>query len=551
MTSRDPKEPDYFWTPPPSPSSSEWRGLAIGTTNVVTRTKSRTAVHDKTLDRDPQARDALIRRTEAFAARQEPWVHDVVIHNIRVRAITNMPHLYDFWLDNWYSVEEWREASGRDVSEEPQVLVYALGNVPDEEEAAYYSRQRNTILFFNTSYYGQLKSWVLGAVGRILADQYGIHSIHGAAVSAGGNGVLFIAPTGTGKSTASYGLMSIPGSIFHSDDWVYVRYAVALKDGTRLAPVSLHLADGRTLRGYRILPWLAAHRAGPNDRIEGLTLDNDALTCPATEIDPEIPLTAHAYTSEKRFYLRTSLAESFPRVAPELMRSKLENCPDVSQAFIDQNQSYLKRAARELDHLRPGSPERSKRDLVCLVAFPNTRAMIDPHAIFGEKRVYGSPLAPMQLSSVFLLRRDVDDTLVLRRLKEAQFIAALLIGKTPQDIYETAYNAYRAVDDKEERRFIDAARSRVSSGAGWEERLLNDVMQAPDAPDSLIEEFTLFRELYRSAACLEVNTVLKADPAVRDTKEAVDLTLDILSRVSRDIPDQIELDLSHYRSYLS
>jgi hypothetical protein len=399
MSTQGTHELDYFWTPPPSLSSSEWPGPAIGATNVVTRTKSRTSHFDKTLDKDPAGRDALIALAREFAAGQETWTHDVVIHGIRVRATTNMPHLHDFWVDNWFSIDEWREATGRDAPEEPQVQVYALGGVPGEEEAAYYSRERDTIVFFNTSYYGQLKSWVLGAAGRILADRHGIHSIHGAAVSVGGKGILFIAPTGTGKSTASYGLMRTRGSVFHSDDWVYVRYAVALRDGTRLAPTSLHLADGTTLRGYRILPWLAANHPGESDRIEGLTLDNDERTCAASDVETTVPPTAHAYISEKRFYLRTNLVESFPAVAPELLRSKLENCPDVSEAYLGRHGAYLDRVASELDHRSPCPPEEMRRDLARLMAFGNARAILDASSSCAAMRRTASSCGAWQRRS--------------------------------------------------------------------------------------------------------------------------------------------------------
>ena len=224
MVAEQAKELGYHWPPPPGPDSIEWSGTSIGVSNVVTRTKSRTALKDKTLDKHPAHRDALIGRAQGYAAAQADSVraHDVVIHGVRVRAFTNMPHLYDFWTENWFTVDEWRQVTGKSAPDEPAVTVYALGHVP-EDIAAYYSREKSTIVFFNTSYYGQLKSWVLGAVGRVLADELGVHSIHGAAVDAGGKGILFIAPTGTGKSTASYGLMRLPGSAFHSDDWVYLR----------------------------------------------------------------------------------------------------------------------------------------------------------------------------------------------------------------------------------------------------------------------------------------------------------------------------------------
>src|SRR3989442_993669 len=217
----------YTFPGPPDAVSPEWPGTPIGAKNTVTRTKGRTAVHDKTVDRKP----GLFRRLVANAVEtiassgQRTYSHDVVIHGLRVRAITNSEHLIGYWKDNWYGIDEWLRITGKRAAETPDVLVIALGRVPTEAEAAYYSRQNDTVIFFNTSYYGQLKSWVLGAVGRKLAVDYGVHSIHGAVVTKDGKGILYIAPTGTGKSTSTYGVMEFPNTRFHSDDWVYVRYA--------------------------------------------------------------------------------------------------------------------------------------------------------------------------------------------------------------------------------------------------------------------------------------------------------------------------------------
>jgi hypothetical protein len=553
MVAEQASELGYHWPPPPAPDSIEWNGTPIGVSNVVTRTKSRTPVHDKALDREPARRDALIGRAEAYAAAQADHVcvHDVVIHGVRVRAITNMPHLYDFWTDNWFATDEWRQITGKPAPEEPAVLVYALGYVP-EDVAAYYSREKSTIVFFNTSYYGQLKSWVLGAVGRILADEFGIHSIHGAAVDTGGEGVLFIAPTGTGKSTASYGLMRLPGSAFHSDDWVYVRYAIPLRDGTHVAPVSLRTPDGSLVRGYRVLPWLAAHGAPAGTTLDVLTLNNGRRTVAGGEVDAEAPPAAYAYISERWFYLRSNIVESFPATLPALLQSKLENCPNVTEEFMDRQRPVLNRAVRDLDGQPHVSHEELAHELARLMAFDNARAMLDITRVFGEERVYTNPLTPLRLTSVFLLRRDVDDDRVLRRLSEAQFIADLLAGRTPMGIMETAYNAYRAVDDKEERAFIDGLLKEAGYGAspGAEEGVLRGLFSSQQTPDSLREEFTLFHQLYRSAACLEMNTILRQDPSVLTTREAVELTLDLLIRVANQVPESIDLHLSDYRSYL-
>jgi hypothetical protein len=553
MAAEQAKELGYHWPAPPAPDSIEWSGTPIGVSNVVTRTKSRTSVHDKALDRDPTHRDALIDRARSYAETQagRVCIHDVVIHGVRVRAITNMPHLYDFWNDNWFGADEWRQVTGKPAPEEPAVVVYALGYVP-EDVGAYYSREKSTIVFFNTSYYGQLKSWVLGAVGRILADEFGIHSIHGAAVDIGGEGTLFIAPTGTGKSTASYGLMRLPGSAFHSDDWVYVRYAIPLRDGTQVSPVSLRAPDGSLVRGYRVLPWLASHDAPAGATLDVLTLNNGRRTVAIDEVDVEAPPAAYAYISERWFYLRSNIVESFPAALPSLMQSKLENCPDVTAEFMDRRRQLLNRAVGELDGRLHVSHEELAHDLARLMAFDNARAMLDISRVFGEERVYGNPLTPLRLTSVFLLRRDADDDRVLRRLSEAQFIADLVAGRTPMGVMETAYNAYRAVDDKAERAFIDGLLNEVGYGAspGAEERVLKGLFSTEQTLDSLREEFTLFRQLYRSAACLEMNTILRQDPSVLTTREAVNLTLDLLIRVTDHMPESIDLHLSDYRSYL-
>jgi hypothetical protein len=227
----------------------EWPGTPIGAKNTITRQKGRTPVANKIVDATPGLfRRLLANSLEHIATSKQPvFSHDVLIHGLRVRAITNSEHLIGYWRDNWYSPEEWTRLTGHTPAQTPDVLVLALGRIPTEQEAAYYSRQNDTVVFFNTSYYGQLKSWVLGAVGRKLAVEYGIHSIHGAVVTKDGKGLLYIAPTGTGKSTSTYGVMEFPNTRFHSDDWVYVRYAYPTKDGRRVSPARV-LADIRLAR---------------------------------------------------------------------------------------------------------------------------------------------------------------------------------------------------------------------------------------------------------------------------------------------------------------
>src|SRR5947209_5894017 len=102
-------ETPYSFPPAPTPDASEWPGSPIGVSNTITRTKGRTAVHNKTVDQTPGLLEKLLesvdRRLKRIEGNDAVYQHDVVIHGVRVRATTSSRHLYDFWTDNWYGVE--------------------------------------------------------------------------------------------------------------------------------------------------------------------------------------------------------------------------------------------------------------------------------------------------------------------------------------------------------------------------------------------------------------------------------------------------------------
>lgn len=549
-----------LFTFPPAPAADviEWPGTAIGAGNLITRTKTRTAVHDKAVDRLEGRRDALVNASVTHIIRRAGegvFRHDVIIHGVRVRVTTNSPHLFEFWVDNWYSPEEWRCITGQPPPRDPQVTVYALGGVTDQQEAAYYSRKTNTIVFFNTAYYGQLKSWVLGAVGRVLAEEYGIHSIHGACAEKDGRGVLYIAPTGTGKSTSSYGLMTFPQTRFHSDDWVYVRYTYAAGDGRRVHPMRVRLRDGREIRGYPVFRWLQTPSPAHTDAVViGLDLDNQELTVPVAQLNLEAPLVAYAYTSEKIFYLRTNLVENFPHSAMEMLRSKMENVPEVTPEFLRRQDGMLDElvdAIRDeggtVTEFFAAHPRHEVKELLArMMAFGNARAMLDISRVLPPERVFTNPMEPTRLATVVLLRRNREDLIVAQALSLRAFMAALLIGETPEGKREIAYNAYRAVDDETEKAFITG----LERGAGGDD-LYARFERRPDVPETLREEFELFRVMHQSCACYVLNTILMADPQVKGRKEAVALTMEILARLVDRQPANLRLTLSDYRGFIT
>lgn len=547
---------------PPNSHTTEWPGTPIGASNTITRTKTRTAVHDKSIDRIDGRRDELVASAVEHIVRhagKEPLaLHDVIIHGVRVRAITNSSHLHAMWVLNWYNPEEWQTITGLTPPRQPQVTVYALGGVSDQPEAAYYSRRTSTIVFFNTSYYGQLKSWVLGAVGRVLAEEWGIHSVHGACVAKDGLGVLYIAPTGTGKSTSSYGLQATyPNTRFHSDDWVYVHYTYATRDGRRIAPLEVVPAHGAPLRGDRVFRWLEAHR-GEAGRVRGLDLENRETTVEVQALDPGQSVEAHAYTSEKIFYLRTNLVSSFPLAAYEMVRSRLENVPDVSPQFIQAHTAELDALTNDVlrdagpagDYFHALSRDEVRTVLARLIAFDNGRAMLDITRILPPDRVVANPMEPTRLASVILLKRDPRDRVVLESLPLGKFIGRLLQGETPERKKETAYNAYRAVDDEEERRFIDQLEAEAASAGGSPEAIHAVLTHHRDVPETLAEEVELFRMMHQACRCYGLNTILATDPQVHGLKDAVRLTMGLIALALSSGRDGVRLTLDDYRSAL-
>lgn len=549
----------YSFPPPPGPDAIEWPGTPIGTDNCITRTKTRTAVHDKAVDRSEGRRDALVNAAVAHITRragQEPlYRHDVIIHGVRVRATTNSRHLYDYWVDNWYSPKEWKSITGLAPVRDPQVTVYALGGVADQQEAAYYSRKTSTIIFFNTAYYGQLKSWVLGAVGRVLAADYGIHSIHGACVEKDRKGVLYIAPTGTGKSTSSYGLMTYPRTRFHSDDWVYVRYTYRTAQGRRIHPMRIRRRDGSEVRGYPVFRWLETQAGAHADAtVIGLDLENQEASVPITELDFSAPMEAYAYTSEKIFYLRTNLVENFPHSAMQMLRSKMENAPDVPPEFLRRHGGMLddlveaiREEGGEVTEFFAGRPHEDVKHLLArMIAFDNARAMLDIAKVLPRERVFINPMEPTRLTSVILLKRNPDDPAVAERLTLSPFMSALLVGETPDKKREIAYNAYRATDDEEEKAYIAGLEREARGG-----ELFRAFERKREVPETLREEFELFRVMHRACRCYALNTTLTADPDVKDRKEAVGLTIDLIARLIDQQPEDLRLTLRDYRAFIS
>lgn len=193
--------------------------------NKITKVRGRVA--SSLISR--QERDKLVAMAEESLG-NENYGWKVSIDGFCMQLFTNSPHLYESWIENWFSMSRQTRSHGR---------IYAVldPNFNNGEPHAFYNPDTKTAIVFNTEYYGQIKSWALGITCDIAEDQHDIHSIHGSCVEINGNGIVLIAPTGTGKSTHSYALLQVKGARLHSDDWIYVRF-IGGKKGRASADIS-------------------------------------------------------------------------------------------------------------------------------------------------------------------------------------------------------------------------------------------------------------------------------------------------------------------------
>ena len=157
----------------------------------------------------PEQKEVLFARYEErfhFTRKSE-------IYGCCIKLLTDNEQLRRTWEDNFYASSENLRSHGR---------VIALHDPKMAEEALYKPLTR-TAFVFNFDYYGYIKSVALAVAGDILEDQHNIHSVHGAALDIDGKGVALIAPSKTGKTTHSWGLLRDQTARLVTDDWFFVR----------------------------------------------------------------------------------------------------------------------------------------------------------------------------------------------------------------------------------------------------------------------------------------------------------------------------------------
>ena len=135
------------------------------------------------------------------------------IYGCCIKLLTEVEYVKDQWENSFYMMSE-------DIRSHGRLIVLEEKGQPMTVKYDPYTR---TAFLINVNYYGWIKSIALAVAGDVLEDDHRIYSVHGAAMDIGGTGVSIIAPSGTGKTTHSWGLLRLKNTRLVSDDWYFVR----------------------------------------------------------------------------------------------------------------------------------------------------------------------------------------------------------------------------------------------------------------------------------------------------------------------------------------
>jgi hypothetical protein len=158
---------------------------------------------------NPEEKDRLYEIYESHLL----YTSKAEIYGCCMKILTDSEATKNKWEDNFFSANENNRSHGR-------LIVLSQ---PGQPFSVKYDPYTKTAFLINVDYYGWVKSIALAVAADILEDEHRIYSVHGAIIEVDRLGVSIIAPSGTGKTTHSWGLLRNPSARLISDDWYFVR----------------------------------------------------------------------------------------------------------------------------------------------------------------------------------------------------------------------------------------------------------------------------------------------------------------------------------------
>jgi len=182
--------------------------------NYVTRVKKSVPFEVVT---DARMRDALVAEMDGHLGYESYYEWNANINGTIVQLRTNVAHLYDFWVENWYPGQI-------EAGLEPHAVIYAVDNVPGREPRAYYHSETRTGVLVNTDNYAPLRKLALGIV-LDSSEHLGVNAIRGMAVGMDGNGLILVGQPGTRKTDLFFELLKMPKMQAQTNEIIFVRFS--------------------------------------------------------------------------------------------------------------------------------------------------------------------------------------------------------------------------------------------------------------------------------------------------------------------------------------
>ena len=162
-------------------------------------------------------RDALLAEMESRLGPSHVYEWNANIHGVIVQLRTNVPHLYDFWMENWYPAQ-------LEGGLEPHGIILAVDGIPGREPRAFFNSETRTGFLVNTDAYGPLRSLALGLVMDTTERMLLSHGLRGMAAEFDGRLLTLVGPPGTRKTELFFELLQDKRFRIHSADQFFVRF---------------------------------------------------------------------------------------------------------------------------------------------------------------------------------------------------------------------------------------------------------------------------------------------------------------------------------------
>ncbi|UCE39958.1 MAG: pyridoxal phosphate-dependent aminotransferase [Candidatus Aminicenantes bacterium] len=163
-------------------------------------------------------RDALVAEMEDNLSYANYFEWNANINGVVVQLRTNVSHLNDFWIENWYPAQ-------LEADLEPHGIIYAVEGLAGREPRAFYNSETKTGIMVNTDNYAPLRSLAIGLVMDVAERLFSTYTLRGMSADNSGKGLVLIGPKGTKKSDLFYSLLQDEEMRIHANDILFIRFS--------------------------------------------------------------------------------------------------------------------------------------------------------------------------------------------------------------------------------------------------------------------------------------------------------------------------------------